>query len=184
MPALTLDLDVVDEIVRGSECRVAAAPTPHSRGGSGDRESLDDPYRRELQWREKLEALVMRTREEAGIAAHGHDRAARKARKLYQLFGLPTVIIPLAGSVAAQYLPEAAVTVMLLASGVCAGINAFLNYGQKAQMHYEYAARWAELGSNVDFEMAKSRADRTAADVFLERLRNRSAALRGAEPPV
>ena len=51
-------------------------------------------------------------------------------------------------------------------------------------MHFEYSARWAELGSNVDFEMAKSRADRTAADVFLERLRNRSAALRAAEPPV
>ena len=171
MPALALDVDVVS----------SSTATPGTRGG---RESLDDPYRRELLWANRIEALVLRTREEAGIAAQAHDRAAKRARKLYQLFGLPSVVIPLAGSVAAGHLPETAVTAMLLASGVCAGINAFLNYGQKAQMHFEYSARWAELGFNVDFEMAKNRADRTAADVFLERLRNRSAALRAAEPPV
>jgi hypothetical protein len=73
---------------------------------------------------------------------------------------------------------------MMLASGVCAGVNTFLNYGQKAQAHFEYTARWAEMGSSIDFEMAKGRADRTQADVFLERLRNRTAALRAAEPPV
>jgi hypothetical protein len=93
------------------------------------------------------------------------------------------VIIPLAGSIAAHFLPEVAVSAMLLASGICAGVNGFLNYGQKAQMHFEYSARWADLGSTVDFELAKGRADRTAADVFLERLRNLSAALRAAEPP-
>ena len=171
MPALALDVDIVS----------SSTATPATRGG---RESLDDPYRRKLLWKDRIEALVLRTRDDAGTAARGHDRAAKRARKLYQLFGLPAVIIPLAGSVAAAHLPESAITAMLLASGVCAGINAFLNYGQKAQMHFEYSARWAELGNNVDFELAKSRADRTAADVFLERLRNRSAALRSAEPPV
>jgi hypothetical protein len=50
-------------------------------------------------------------------------------------------------------------------------------------MHFEYSARWADLGSTVDFELAKGRADCTAADVFLERLRNLSASLRAAEPP-
>jgi len=146
--------------------------------------SEDDPERREMLWHSRAEELVKSTRESAEAQSAKHDKAGWKARKLYQLFGLPTVIIPLAGSVAAQFLPESAVSGLMLASGVCAGVNAFLNYGQKAQMHFEYSARWAELGSNVDFEMAKSRADRTAADVFLERLRNRSAALRGAEPPV
>ena len=146
--------------------------------------SEDDPERREMMWRSKAEDLVHTIRDGAKAQSAKHDKAAWKSRKLYQLFGLPTVIIPLAGSVAAQFLPEAAVGAMLLASGICAGVNTFLNYGQKAQMHFEYSSRWAELGSNVDFEMAKWRADRTAADVFLERLRNLTSALRAAEPPV
>jgi len=146
--------------------------------------SEDDPERREILWRSKAEDLVNRIRGGSDAQSRKHEKAAWKARRLYQLFGLPTVIIPLAGSVAAQFLPEVAVSAMMLASGVCAGVNAFLNYGQKAQMHFEYSARWAELGSSVDFEMVKPRADRTQADVFLERLRNRTAALRSAAPPV
>ena len=146
--------------------------------------SEDDPERREMLWRSRAEDLVNRVRDEARAQSERHEKAAWKARRLYQLFGLPTVLIPLAGSVAAQYLPEAAVTAMMLASGVCAGVNGFLNYGSKTQAHFEYTARWAELASSVDFEMAKGRADRIAADVFLERLRNRTAALRAAEPPV
>ena len=73
---------------------------------------------------------------------------------------------------------------MMLASGVCAGVNAFCDFGAKAQRHFEYGARYAELASNIDFQLARPRADRTAADVFLERLRCRTAALRAAEPPV
>ena len=146
--------------------------------------SEDNHERQEMLWRSRAEDLVKRIRDEAQAHSGKHGKAAWKARRLYHLFGLPTVVIPLAGSVAAQFLPEVAVSAMMLASGVCAGVNAFLNYGQKAQLHFEYSARWAELASNVDFELAKSRADRTAADVFLERLRNRTAALRAAEPPV
>jgi hypothetical protein len=146
--------------------------------------SEDDPERREMLWRSRAEDLVNSVRDDARVHSAKHEKAAWKARKLYQLFGLPTVIIPLAGSVAAQYMPEAAITAMMLASGICAGVNTFLNYGSKAQAHFEYSARWAELASVIEFEMAKGRADRTAADVFLERLRNRTSSLRAAEPPV
>jgi hypothetical protein len=146
--------------------------------------SEDDPERREMMWRSKAEDLVHTIRDGAKAQSAKHGKAAWKARRLYQVFGLPTVIIPLAGSVAAQFLPEAGVSAMMLASGICAGVNTFLNYGQKAQAHFEYSARWDEIATTVAFEMAKPRADRTAADVFLERLRNRTSALRAAEPPV
>jgi hypothetical protein len=146
--------------------------------------SEDDPERREMMWRSKAEDLVHTIRDGAKAQSAKHDKAAWKSRKLYQVFGLPTVVIPLAGSVAAQFLPEAAVGAMLLASGICAGVNTFLNYGQKAQMHFEYSSRWAEIATTISFEMAKPRADRTQADVFLERLRNRTSSLRAAEPPV
>ena len=146
--------------------------------------SEDDPERREMLWRTRAEDHVHSIRDVAKDHAGKHEKAAWKARRLYQVFGLPTVIIPLAGSVAAQFLPESAVTGLMLASGVCAGVNAFLNYGQKAQMHFEFNSRYVELASSIDFEMAKSRSDRTAADVFLERLKGKTSSLRAAEPPV
>ena len=145
--------------------------------------SQDNPDRKEVLWRSKLEDLVLRTRDEASTSSSAHGRAAKRARLLYQCFGLPTVLVPLGASVAAQFLPEAAVTAMMVASGLCAGVNAFLDYGAKSQRHFEYSNRWAELSSSISFEMAKGRADRCAADVFLERLRNRTGALRAAEPP-
>jgi hypothetical protein len=146
--------------------------------------SEDDPERREMLWRTRAEDHVLTIRDMAKAHAGKHEKAAWKARRLYQVFGLPTVVIPLAGSVAAQFLPETAVTGLMLASGVCAGVNAFLNYGQKAQAHFEFSGRWEELASSVDFELAKSRADRTQADVFLERLKGKTSSLRAAEPPV
>ena len=173
MPGLALDAALV------SITTDISIDTP----GSRDRGSDNDPNRREMAWANRLEDLVHDTRKASSASAASHETAAKRARKLYQLFGLPTVIIPLAGSVAVQYLPESAITAMLLASGVCAAISAFLNLGQKAQLHNEYSARWMELSSTISFEMAKGRADRCAADVFLERLRNRTAALRAAEPP-
>ena len=146
--------------------------------------SEDDPERREMLWRTRAENHVLTIRDVAKAHAGKHEKAAWKARRLYQVFGLPTVVIPLAGSVAAQFLPETAVTGLMLASAVCAGVNAFLNYGQKAQAHFEFSGRWAEMASSIDFEMAKGRADRDAADVVLERLKGKSSSLRAAEPPV
>ena len=146
------------------------------------RSSSDDPDRREMLWKARIEELVERTRDDATAAASTHEKAARKARLLYQCIGLPTVLIPMSLSVAAQFLPEALVTTMMVVSGLCAGVNAFLDYGSKSQRHFEYSNRWLELSSTILFEMAKGRSDRCAADVFLERLRIRSAALRAAEP--
>ena len=146
--------------------------------------SEDNPERHEMLWKPRTEYYIEVVRDGAKVQSAKHERAAWRARRLYQLFGLPAVLIPLAGSVAAHFLPKAAVSAMLLASGICAGVNGFLNYGQKSQLHFEYSARWAELGSTIDFELAKGRADRTAADVFLERLRNTTSSLRAAEPPV
>ena len=148
---------------------------------STPRSSSDDPDRRELMWKAPAEALVTRTRNEANEAAIRHERAAKKSRFLYQVFGLPTVLIPLAGSVAAQYAPTS-VTVAMVCAAMCGAANTYLNFGAKASHHNEFHARWSELSSTIDFEVCRPRADRAACDVFLERLRNRTAALRAAEP--
>ena len=63
--------------------------TPSSRGGgSGDRGSEDDPNRREMLWRNRVEDLVVKTRKDASSSAIKHENAANRARLLYQLFGL------------------------------------------------------------------------------------------------
>ena len=137
-----------------------------------------------MMWRTPAEELVIRTRDEANEAAIRHERAARRARLLYQIFGLPTVLIPLVGSVAAQFVPESAVAVAMVAAAMCSAANTYMNFGSKASHHNEFHARWCELSSSIDFEICRPRADRAACDVFLERLRNRKAALRAAEPVV
>ena len=149
---------------------------------STPRSSSDDPDRRELMWKAPAEALVTRTRDEANAAAIKHERAAKKSRLLYQCFGLPTVLVPLAGSVAAQFVPEAAVTVAMVCAAMCGAANTYLNFGAKASHHNEFHARWLELSSVIDFEVCRPRADRAACDLFLEKIQGRATALRAAEP--
>jgi len=160
---------------------IAAEPTPPS----SVRDSLDDPYRRELLWRQSIDDIVTKTREEADIASKAHSVAAKKARNLYNLFGLPTVLIPVLGSLVSTYddVPQLVITTLLLLTGLLSAGQNFMNFGRKSQTHYEYAARWMDISSNIQYEMAKPKQDRTAADVFIERLRNRTAALRAGEPP-
>jgi len=149
---------------------------------TSSRESLDDPYRRELLWRPVLETLVNKSRETADVEALSHAEAAKKYRTLYHLFGLPAVLVPVVGAVVATHIPQAAVTALLLISGVASAINSFLDLGAKTQRHFEFSTRWEDLSHNVSYELAKPRAFRVAADVFLERLRNKTAALRATEP--
>jgi len=146
------------------------------------RESLDDPFRREMLWRPVLESLVIKIRDEADETSRAHRMAAKKARKLYHVFGIPTVLIPLTGSMVATYLPQVAVTALLLVTSVCGALSSFLALGARTQLHFEYSARWSDLANSVKYEMAKSRADRCAADVFIERLRNQTTSLRASEP--
>ena len=146
------------------------------------RESLDDPFRREMLWRPVLESLVIKIRDEADETSRAHRMAAKKARKLYHVFGIPTVLIPLTGSMVATYLPQVAVTALLLVTSVCGALSSFLALGARTQLHFEYSARWSDLANSVKYELAKSRADRCAADVFIERLRNQTTSLRASEP--
>jgi len=91
-------------------------------------------------------------------------------------------LVPLAGSVAAQFVPEAAVTVAMVCAAMCGAANTYLNFGAKASHHNEFHARWLELASTIDFEVCRPRADRAACDLFLEKIQGRATALRAAEP--
>jgi len=146
--------------------------------------SADDPDRREMLWKTRAEELVGVTRATALVMTAKHEKAAWKARLLYQILGLAIVVLPLSASVASEYAPNEVNSALMLAAGVCAGVSGFLNYGAKSRHHFEYSARWGDLASNIDFELSKSRADRVAADLFLEGLRTRLASMRAAEPPV
>lgn len=146
--------------------------------------SSDDETRREMLWKTRPEGLVTQVAVDALVTSAKHERAAWKAKRFHQALGLLSVVLPLGASVASEHASPVVNSALMLAAAVSSGVNQFLNYGAKSRHHFEYQSRWADLASNIDFELAKSRSDRVAADMFLEGVRTRLAAMRSSEPAV
>lgn len=146
--------------------------------------SSDDETRREMLWKARPEELVIQIAIDALVTSTKHERAAWKAKRFHQALGLLTVVMPLGASIAIEYADPVVNSALILSAAVCSGVNQVMNYGAKSRHHFEYQARWADLASNINFEMAKSRADRVAADMFLEGVRTRLAAMRSSGPAV
>ena len=80
--------------------------------------SADDPDRREMLWKTRAEELVGVTRATALVMSAKHEKAAWKARLLYQILGLCIVVLPLSASVASEYAPTEVNSALMLAAGV------------------------------------------------------------------
>ena len=58
----------------------------------------------------------------------------------------------------------------MISSSIFAGINTFMNFSKKTQLHYEFEAKYNELAVSIEKELSIPKAHRVAADVFLERI--------------
>ena len=134
--------------------------------------SQDDPNRTELLWSKKQESILIQWREDMLQRSKYHDAKAARYKKLYNLFGLPSVIIPVALSALSNILKdyELVNSLLLLAAGVFAGVSTFLNLGKKAANHAEFENRYDQLARRIDKELAKPKKNRLACDVYFEKI--------------
>jgi hypothetical protein len=117
--------------------------------------------------------------------AKRHNRAGKKFKWLYNIVGVPTMLVPiLIGSFSTQ-LAVSPITqsVLMLCSGALSTISQFFDFSGRSASHFEYEARYSELAAEIDVELVKPKARRLACDVYLEHCLNARNRL-GAGAPV
>jgi hypothetical protein len=148
--------------------------------------SQDDADRKELLWDGTEEGYVTNVADKCRSKAERHLSTSASRRKAFHVVGIPSVILPLIAAVLQCDQGDYAwvVTTIIVLSGSCSAVNAFMNFGKLAQQHLEYAARFEELSSEIDSMLCRPKSGRIAADVFLERCQNKFAALTLGAPPL
>ena len=147
--------------------------------------SEDNIDRVELLWDSRNQDLIVHWGNECKETAKLHNRAGKKFKRLYNIIGLPTMILPVTlGSFSSQ-LAVSPITqsILMLCSGALSTISQFFDFSGRSAAHFEYEARYSELAAGIDVELVKPKAHRLAADVFLEHCMNERNRL-GSSAPV
>lgn len=148
------------------------------------------PAKREVgeeAWNSAAEALVSKWAETCLQKSEYHSKAETRNTYLHSVFGLPSLLLPVVMAAATPVIDqlESAVYVQvagLVTIGVVSTINTFFNFGTKANKHGEFASRFHELATDVQYQLFKSREFRTSSDEFVARVQTKFNNLNANEP--
>lgn len=146
--------------------------------------SVDDNSRKEMLWSLRPEKQLLVWKTDIGKKKEKHFQTGNKNKKLFIIFGIPTITIPavIAGLNGVIELLPITISILMICSSIISAIASFMNFGKKSQMHFEYESKYSELETEIEVELCKHKIDRIACDVFLERIFNRYNALNSSAP--
>ena len=145
------------------------------------------PIRIEENWSDATESLAKEWLESATKASDGHNKSGKSNKFKNAITGLPSILIPaifapvsiaVDGNENAQYISM----VGFIASGIFSGVNTFFAYDRKYQKHMDFSAKYADVVSDIRYELSKSRKFRTQPDQFLMKIQMKLDNL-GAQAP-
>ena len=132
--------------------------------------SSEDVDRMEEKYCEKNEAYLQKIRQECDCAFNMHDVAAKNNRSKHVFYSTPVIILPILCGALGPLIPSEysyLSSVFLSLTGIGNGLLQFRNYSKKFQQHSEFAAKYSELGMDIQSELIRSKKHRLPFDVFL-----------------
>jgi hypothetical protein len=132
-------------------------------------------FRREEKWTLAHETLCKQWRDQAQSASDGHNAAGKKNKFKHVVFGLPSVLLPIIFSpvsIALENDPSLPYVSMVgfIATGLFGAIDNFFNYSGKTSEHMNYSAQYADIVSDIDYELVQGREYRVDSDRFLMKI--------------
>lgn len=142
----------------------------------------------EEEYTNHSEALLKHWLEEARKNKTAHNLKGRKFKRKHELFGLPSVLLPIVYSPIAGLLADEpgvniASVCVLIVTGILSGVYTFFDFGRKAERHFRYEALYSDLATTILVELSKSRPIRIRADRFIEMMQSKVDNL-GANAPL
>jgi len=137
-----------------------------------NKSSEDDPLRKELLWQKREEQLLLKWGDNIKQKAIKHKSKALTNKKMYHMFSIPVIIIPLViGGINGMVdITPITFSILMIFSSILAGVNTFFNFSKKSTLHFEFESKYNELHISIEKELSIPKIHRTAADVFLERI--------------
>jgi hypothetical protein len=135
--------------------------------------SIDNKERKELLWETRIEDIVNKWASDSLKRAELHTHKAERNKKLYAIFSMPGIIIPiiLSGVSSIIVCNGLIYSIAMMFVGIISGIAAFYNFGKKSELNFNYADKYFRLSTDVESELSKHKVDRIACDVYLEKTR-------------
>jgi hypothetical protein len=148
--------------------------------------SEDNPDRMELLWESREEDLLLEWGAICKSKSIQHDTQGKTNKMRFGVFGVPSVLIPIVLGGLSSVAPSNSLIYSLgmMGSGLFSGVNMFFNFSKKAQQHFEYSGKFAELATEIETELCKPKKHRIACDIYLERIKISFNALCSQSPPL
>jgi hypothetical protein len=143
---------------------------------------LSDSLKLEGPWTEEIENLIKQWKTSCLVKSKQHEKAGYIFKKKSVQWGLPPVLIPIIMSPVSAMIgydncgetaqwKNIVTSSAFLISGLFAGVSSFFRYSEKTEKFFNYATRYADIATEIDSELIKSKEYRVPADVFLTRVK-------------
>jgi hypothetical protein len=116
-----------------------------------DSETSEDISREEERWTGRHESFLSDMQTQCTSLSKEHKTQGQYAQWMFRSLSLPAITIPLVAGFITQVGPDLPVWIpsgLILISTAIGSVNAVLNYGKRAQKHFEYLKRKAVFFNN------------------------------------
>jgi hypothetical protein len=137
--------------------------------------SEDREDREEMKWSSNVEILLKDWSIKSLSKSKLHGQNAKKLKKYFYSLSIPCVIIPFGMSISSVFWGECSYehkltnAIISCVLGSLNGLNTLFNLGSLYQLHFEAETKYMDLHTDIESTLVKSKKDRIAVDVFLER---------------
>lgn len=160
-------------------------------------ETSEDADREEMKWQNKGEHFITDIMDYCDKQSNIYNIESHKCKKKYNLYSIPTIIIPLLLAVVLPIIPNNSMkdsiginlsynsvinTGFMSFVAILNGLNTFYNFGKKSERYNEYSGKYAELSQQIAVELSKPKKFRTQLDVLTERVITKKIGLDSTAP--
>jgi len=164
-------------------------PSPRTSSQQNSLTNNDHTHSNPDEWTEQIEQLVSRWKNQVEKLSHVHQESGYILKTRYYRLIIPSIILPFimtlvsqniyAGDNDTSHIIEG--TAFMVTSALSA-LTLFFNYGQLYEQHFQFSARYSDIITRIDFELARRRKFRTPSDVFITELKCKIESLNDGAP--
>ena len=137
-----------------------------------DSNSSEDYSRDEEKWTKRHNEFLQKLCDDSKNACIKHNISSKRKLYYYRALSLPTMIIPIITAGINEYISDnykyITTSFMVLSSG-CGLINTLYNFGKSSQQHNEYAGKYSDLCQEIAYVLCRSKKNRIACDVSMQK---------------
>lgn len=142
----------------------------------------------EEPWNDQHESFLKCMRKNACENARAHQKCGFIYQCYFNLFGFPTVIIPVFMTPLNMIFPQTAEdkcdemhisnldyinAASFLCLGIFTSINQFFKFAERYQLHFHFENLYNDIKTDIDTELVKARKFRMNSDVFITKIQMR-----------